>query len=179
VHDGLYLRFAAGPAFAGLAGTTPAGGDASVEALAVSGLVAAGGTLPHGIVLGGLLQLESGRSGNPQGWGPGKDSASFVMGTVQGFIDWYPRPEGGWHFGGGWGIGYLATDLAGPGLGALDVAISTQGGYEWWIADQWSAGLLLRGTITTESSMLDGDHNETGYKMEGVSLGLYGTVLLH
>jgi hypothetical protein len=76
-------------------------------------------------------------------------------------MDWFPNPTGGFHVGATLGFAVAAAprpktdvfDTLGGGGGAL--AIST--GYDFWIADQWSLGALLRLT----GARLSGDQKAT------------------
>jgi hypothetical protein len=78
----------------------------------------------------------------------------FMMGP---FIDWFPNDEGGGHLGALIGVGVIGLsdendkNTSSGGAGAI------WGGYDFWIADQWSLGGALRLTGIT------GRHPYTGF----------------
>lgn len=64
------------------------------------------------------------------------------------FIDWFPDVNGGAHFGGMIGIGGIGLkndrNDVDTGLGG-----SLWGGYDFWIADQWSLGAEARAAFAS------------------------------
>jgi hypothetical protein len=167
-HDGLYFRFAGGMGSAhdsmhssGPLPTpfqfpfelTPLEGSGS----AFSGVteLAFGLTPGPGVVLGvgaytaTIPRLKADVTDTNTGSYRFRLSQLAVIGP---FMDWYVSPEGGLHFQGSPGV---ATYVAGAGdaqrQGPLAQAHTAVGfgfmlgvGYEWWIGDQWSLGLLGR-----------------------------------
>ena len=177
VHDGFYLRLALGGAY----------GKDSVEAEdfkfdgsgpGVAEEIAIGTTVAPGLVIGGGVyaamlvepegdNLEYGGEdldGVEASW----DSATF--GVVGPFLDYYPNPAGGFHLQGAVGIASLSVsdgkmkdgsntidldESDGTGFGAM-LGI----GYEAWVGDQWSLGVLgrvLYGTPTMEDNLPGGN----------------------
>lgn len=164
VHDGFYFRIAAGlGAYSeGLRsknseeyGGTVRGRSAG---FATMGEFALGGTISRGLVLGGgayTAQLVSGTyrtyrdsDGVPP---PELDPEVRNFALVGPFFDWYPTPEKGFHIQAALGV----ASLSGVQLDAFplrdDEPYTAFGGgvmfgvgYEWWIAEQWSMGVLGR-----------------------------------
>jgi hypothetical protein len=158
-HDGFYLRF--GPDFGGVGikRTTqgPLGSDPDGRiAGGASGFELSIGATPwRGFVVAGtVLGLDHRDANLDYGDGPklaldGSVKFSLVGATV----DYYLNPNKGFHFGGTVG----AASLEGPKppdgppdrdkLGGTGAGISLAAGYDWWIGDQWSLGVLGRLTM--------------------------------
>lgn len=161
-HDGFYARFALG--FSGFGDTVVSeamAGDTFrdqglVTGFATVGEVAAGGTLGRGLVLGGGIYTATvetpfvfegrGRPLPPEFTRPDTFSVLGVMG------DFYPKPRQGFHIQAALGLAALSgfdpnsefwrdRHVAFGGGGMLGL------GYEWWVGDQWSIGILARGTV--------------------------------
>jgi hypothetical protein len=163
VHDGLYLRMGLGIGRLGAAfksgDSKDLGGSVEGSAAGLAGAfeLAVGGTPAPGLVIGGGL-FASG-SGSPtltELRVNGADAAKFKqdrlsLGLIGPFIDYYFDERSGFHLEGALGIAYMT---AGEGtqdgrrvtpqrdLGGLGFMLG--GGYEWWVADQWSIGGTLR-----------------------------------
>lgn len=120
-----------------------------------------GGTLDH-VVLGGGFWLNSAPDPKVEYAGfEGESSGNTLnMFLVGPFIDWYPDLHGGFHLGGaiGW-AGVVITDdseeenLAESAGGGAGLFV----GYDWFVADEWSLGVLGRFTAASTT----GDRNET------------------
>lgn len=196
VHHGLYVGVTMGFAHVAAWGTGPSG-SASVSGLGASLRLALGGTIAPGLALAAVVEVQSATgknfSGGPsvtvtrtrmvdgmaqtmtstssQG-GPG----SVVLGAL---VDWYPKPDDGWHVGGALGLGGLAVDDEWKTITGTSVAVSVFGGYQWWLGRGWSLGigadLLFIPTVT-----LNEDTNvDSGYRMRSLSGGLEGTLLYY
>lgn len=155
-HDGLHLRLALG--FGGVTDSmTGTYATLEYDAKAGGGSVAfhlaLGGQIAEGLTLGGYILSESVTS--PEAEFEGTPIATTIdVGTLAMlgvFLDWYPNPHGGFHFGGGLGgAGIRTTDNTGkrsdpdeqPGGGGFTLLI----GYDWWVGDEWSLGVLGRVT---------------------------------
>jgi hypothetical protein len=106
-----------------------------------------GGAPSPGIIVGGALQLDS---------LPSKtftvDQYSAKTGvnllTIGPFIDGYPDPRGGFHLGGTFGFSAARLTNSNSQTFSTDKAngfgLAAWLGYDWWVADQWSVGGLLR-----------------------------------
>jgi hypothetical protein len=179
LHDGLYFRFAAGLSFTSLWGDSPTG-NASLSGGGISLLLALGGTLADGLVLGGMFDIAvSDSTSSSLGVAPGTDVGGGLEG-LDFFADWYPNARGGWHVGAGVGFGFVALNLpSSQTLGGGDETGTVFGGYDGWIGQQWSAGVLLKATGGTRASLKFNDGSGEGYDLAAGSIALEGTVLLH
>jgi len=160
VHDGFYLRVASGFAVYDerLASDELAGGG-SIQArnrgIAQIGDLAIGGTVARGWVIGGaiysldLLASTLRTSGAaftaiPAELDPGLRNLSLIAP----FVDWYPNVRGGFHAQAAIGLATLTPRVLGhPATDdseylALGVGLALGAGYEWWVADEWSIGVL-------------------------------------
>jgi hypothetical protein len=115
-----------------------------------------GWTIAPGLVLGGSLNISSQRSASVA---VGEDESSGAATNVLlgAFVDAFPNPRQGAHFGGVLALANLNADTAdgaddtdyqGAGLGLLVFA-----GYDAWIAREWSLGAMLRlGGVATRGT---------------------------
>ncbi len=137
-HDGFFMRLGIGPS--GLLGsadgidsdgnltnTTLYGGGGGIE-------VALGGTLGKGIVIGGMIQPLFIARHDRYELRPG------LVTFVGPFVDFYPNPEKGFHVQAG--IGHASSHFRESNAGSLGLMAGA--GYEWWVGEQWSIGLLGR-----------------------------------
>jgi hypothetical protein len=146
VHDGFYMRLSLGFGSQStkidngtlLPNFTADGGTLNVDLLA-------GGAPSPGVVLGGALLFEglASTTFSPDVYAV---KSSVALWTIGPFIDGYPDPRGGFHLGGTIGLSsarltqnpsFSTNKTGGFGLAAWL-------GYDWWVADQWSVGGLLR-----------------------------------
>jgi hypothetical protein len=175
VHDGFYLRSSVGLVTARTYVTsdqlahpsyTVAGGGLALDLMV-------GGSPSTGLALGGALSLQS------FGHGGGSTSGLALLGV---FVDGFPMPNRGLHLGGMLGLAGTRTsrpsdvdELRGRGFG-----MSAWAGGDFWIADEWSMGGLLRlsGALTSDGSK---DEGPAPYALESSSyaLALLFSVLYH
>ena len=169
-HDGFHLRLALG--FGGvsdaLTATIPVGGvDVKLEGKASGASIAfhlgIAGEVAEGLFLGGALMSESVTSPEIEFEGaPVMGVEVGSLGMLGVMIDWYPDPRGGFHFGGVLAAASISTedesgdttdadDRPGGGAGVLMV------GYDFWIGDEWSLGIMARFTGAHLSGDLDHD----------------------
>jgi len=152
VHDGFYLRFGAGPVYARTSVRTDRVSQPDVAVRGIGGGFEfwIGGTPFRGITIGGLIgfnQITTDEATVGSG-GHAPGLANTALAGV--FIDSYPDPHQGFHFG-GWVAGAateVKTEAAG-GVGETDfsgggLALAVFVGLDAWIARQWSFGALLR-----------------------------------
>jgi hypothetical protein len=175
MHDGFYFR--AGLGLGGLMGKLT---DEEDEELSLSGFsvlseLAFGGTPVPGVVIGGGIYTGNVSTTTYEvdldgGGSVSIDGSSSTVGLIAPFVDVYPNPEQGLHFGGAIGLGVVTADegdddddfyfppdkYSGVGLGLM-----AQAGYEAWVADQWSIGgvarlLFVRATLKPEDDDVEG-----------------------
>lgn len=166
-RDGFYLRLSPGIAY----GETRVQTDRISQPdykLAGAGFaldVWLGFSLSPGLVLGPAISYWGVNDGDPtlSGAASSGSSSSTLLGA---FIDAYPNPRRGEHFGGALALGGVSAslkgrpeikDYQGGGVGFL-----VFGGYDFWIAKTWSLGgvLKLGGLATRSSSDIDGQKVE-------------------
>jgi hypothetical protein len=161
-HDGFYARFGLG--FSGFGDTVASEATNSdntfrdeglVTGFSTVGEIAFGGTIKNGFVLGGGLYTASietpfvfegqGRPLPSEFRRPDSFSLLGIMG------DFYPNPRRGFHFQGAIGLAVLTGLNPGGDLSSRHAAFGGGAmagiGYEWWVGEQWSVGVLGRGTV--------------------------------
>jgi hypothetical protein len=196
-HDGFYLSADTGIGVLSAWGSGPLG-SASISGFATAGDLSIGGTIAPGLVLGGVVR-EWSASGMFNG-GPVITATTtyFANGvattshpTLSGnthieslelgaFLDWYPNPEKGWHVGGSLGLGGMALiDDAGTRSVSGAVAGSIFGGYQWWLGPAWSLGISAVGSIATSGRFDDSNHDDTGYKLAPLGIGIETDLLYY
>jgi hypothetical protein len=186
VHDGFYLRLAAG---VGGGHTSVSTDRNSVPNFGVGGPGLAlnlwiGGTPWRGVALGGLLSYQGLNDGDTvvegEKTGAGANSNAWLLGP---FIDVFPDPMRGLHFGGSLALSGLNTsahshllqetydvkDYSGGGLGA-----SAWIGYMGFVGPEYSMGGLLQlsgyGTAKKDS---DVERKASGYAVSLSFSALY------
>jgi hypothetical protein len=134
--------------------------DYTYSGVGIGGELAIGGTIADGFVLGGALSGLTLPDPKVEGSGTEYDTnRDGQLSVISLFGDWYPNASSGFHVQGMVGFGVLDLDSddddddnpAGLVLGA-------GAGYEWWIGDQWSAGIMGRimyAPLTYEASNID------------------------
>jgi hypothetical protein len=161
VHDGFYFRVAAGFSVYDERlmsdDSAPGGkvqgrnrGISSVSDLAIGGTVAPGWVVGGGIysldVAASTFRVDRASATIPDEVDPGLRGLS-VIGP---FVDWYPNVRGGFHAQGALGFATLTPRVfAHPATEkseyiAIGGALLLGTGYEWWVADEWSIGVLAQ-----------------------------------
>jgi hypothetical protein len=158
-HDGFYLRLGIGAGHLASSFQSSAPGTVSGSGSGTSSAIeiAIGGTISSGLVIGGGIFGESstgvrshdvsrdGRRALPEGWVLEYELTLSMLGVL---LDWYFDDELGFHVqvvAGSAGLqfreGDLVEDHSASGYGLMGGL-----GYELWVGDQWSMGVLVRGT---------------------------------
>ena len=190
-HDGFYFRFAGGlgagsDSFEADGGQfqDDAGDPVTSDASGFCGAteVAIGATPLPGLVIGGgaYTVIWTAPEAAVYDVGATYEFAASQLVLFGPFADWYVWPKNGWHVQGALG---LASFVMGQGVphappGAVPVVrahtslgygLMLGAGYEWFVADQWSVGLLARMTRGwTHGSTPDGvdlAHDVAGYSV--------------
>lgn len=164
LHDGFYFRIGLGiaPVFGTVnpkSSSTEVSLKSDVSAFAGLSELAFGGSPTPGLVLGGGIYGAS-LSGieykvNAAGTSITFKADSALVSMIGPFVDFYPNPEQGFHIQGALALSVVSADkgnynstaggeyppdsYSGTGFGLM---LGT--GYEWWIGQQWSLGLLGR-----------------------------------
>ena len=165
-HDGFYMRLAGGIGsgrdsaessedFDDFDTGEPTSFDAAGSGFAAATEIAVGFTTSFGLVLGAgvytavipALEMDGATIGS------GKyEFATSQLALFSPFADFYPDPDAGLHFQGGFGFAVYVAGQAYPATSGEDARAHTATGpgfmlgvgYEWWVAEQWSLGLLGR-----------------------------------
>jgi len=183
LHDGFYFRGGLGVGFVASGTVTPPGdaGDVSLSGTGPALELAFGGAVSPGVVLGGGIYGASVPSPSYSQGGVSVDGGSAVISSLGPFIDWYPNPHEGFHVQAS--IGYAVVtaskgsgDIAFPPKDQSGSGYSLLGGlgYEWWIADQLSFGVLARVQYVSASTKGSGDTDSTSVRF--VVPALMGTI---
>ena len=162
-HDGFYLRLAAGlgagvdrleGSFLDYDFPHEDGRAGRMYSFAVPNEIAMGYTVAPGVVAGAgvydsvwLTPSAAARAS------PNYEFATSQLALFGPMIDAYPLPRKGWHLQGSLGVasvnmGFGSTGFAPPRPAQAHVAVGigfmVGAGYEWFVAEQWSVGFLLR-----------------------------------
>jgi hypothetical protein len=186
-HDGFYLRVANGFGVYDERLTsddvTPYGGQirSRTRGVVALGELAIGGTIARGWVLGGGIYsgdlIASTFRANPDNSEGATPPAELDPGlrslTLIGpFFDWYARDTGGFHIQGAIGLATLTPQVFGDAATqeskylALGGGFMFGAGYDWWVADQFSLGILAR----TTAVLLQGtDDQDVGWTHLGLT----------
>jgi hypothetical protein len=162
VHDGFYLRVGWGfGVFDERLESDDLASGGSIKArnrgISSTSDIAIGGTVAPGWVIGGLIGSvdmiastlrTSGASLTeiPTEIDPGLRNSSLIGP----FVDWYPNVRGGFHAQAAIGLATLTPRLFGhPATDdseylAVGGGLMLGAGYEWWVADEWSIGVLTQ-----------------------------------
>lgn len=125
--------------------------------------LAFGGTPSPGMALGGELSLASIQGGG----------STAGLGMLGVFVDGFPEVNGGFHLGGF--VGFAGSRTTTPGkvseLRGRGLGLAAWIGQNWWVADEWSMGGLLRFTGAFDH---DGshDHGPGAYTLDSSSFGV-------
>ena len=178
-HGGLYLRFGYAYEYAAVLGSGPSG-SASVSGLASRFELSLGMTPWSGLVLGISLSLPE-ASGDFKGSPPGASGdAGIALPFIGAIVDWFPDPRGGWHTGGGFGLGgYVMEDRSHRDYRALTPEFALVGGFDTWIGSQYSVGFALTTHVATPAAAKDLYRQETGYRFTALSIGMQLSLLFH
>lgn len=151
-RDGFFLGFHPGASYMILKGRD---NDAKYTGVGVGLDVLIGGAPFEGFTIGGIIGGATFPS--PKYSGPDADLVTSVdlnLFRVGAFLDYYTDPDSGFHLMAELGYGQVDTSgskTSSATLGGVFVAGGL--GYDWWVSDNWSLGLLGRfGFGATEHS---------------------------
>ena len=147
-HDGFYLRLGVGVGGVGGNVTPDAGGTSlSMKGGTVSSEIALGGTVAPGLVVGGGIysMIVPSPKYTPDG-GTEVDVGAHHIAGFGPMLDWYFDPTKGGHLQAGLLLasGVVSAKNDNPSAKGFGGGLMIGGGYEFWIADQWSIGPLAR-----------------------------------
>jgi hypothetical protein len=143
-HDGFYARLSLGFGSLGATMNPPQTNGIKGSGATLALDVALGYAVSPGIILGGTLMMESLPSVRLDADNPVVTDVS--AGLLGPFFDGYPNARGGFHLGGG--LGFAGTrvhpETAAGFTKANGFGLAGWLGYDIWVADQWSTGILVR-----------------------------------
>jgi hypothetical protein len=151
--------------------------NGSFTGASLVGEFAMGGTPAPGLVIGGGIYWSAapkpGRQ-NVDVAGPGSTnpvpSQNVAFGILGPFVDYYIDPKGGWHIQGALGLGGVSIDDAQSNDKRVQprkqggFGFMLGGGYEAWVANQWSLGGMLR--LMYASTETNGSDSANRFKYE-------------
>jgi hypothetical protein len=152
LHDGFFVRAEAGLAL--LQASVSAPSRSRVRALGQASTLALGGTPARGLVVGGVLWasrldpsfVEGGRQITPD-----DDSVKVTLARVGPFVSFYPDPRRGFHADASLAL-VLGSESNEKGKplepGFWGPGISFGIGHDWFIAQQFSLGVVSRAVFT-------------------------------
>jgi len=148
-HDGFYLQLTGGMGYVDTSVSGSGGPDSSIGGLALDTGIMIGGSPINGLAIGGGFFLDYMPSpsisvDDNEVMNSGITSQYFLgLGM---FADFYPDAAGGLHFQGFAGWGGLETSFDGNvgGSDPTGLVITVGGGYDVWVTDDLSAGVMLR-----------------------------------
>lgn len=141
-HDGFYMQLDTG---LGYLKTSPT--DVSFSGVSIPFQLLLGGSPVPGLVIGGGLITDYAPSISVSQGGNKVSglSASMYLVGIGPFVDIYPDPHSGLHFQGMLGFGALSVSQNGnSGNSPSGFLMSLGGGYDWWVANEWSIGVMGR-----------------------------------
>lgn len=168
LHDGLYLRFGIGGGMVASRGTfEPAlvlGGD-KVRGGGVAIDTMLGGAVRPGLSIGGaVLVQEATRPRLTWDSGATEPGNDVSFGLVGPFVDWHVDPRGGFHVGALLGVAIYETKDGNTGSQVASeqgYGVAPHVGYDFWIGEQWSMGVLARGLYAgTSAAFSDGSSSK-------------------
>lgn len=150
VHDGFYFRFNVGPGWmhTTLDSTTDAVPDVDASAFSLGADLLLGGSPSPGMAVGGGVLTNIGFGADFSAPGVTDANGTIVHFLAGPFFDAFPNDKKGWHLGTMLGFSGLALGGASPSAAdsALGGGAAVWGGYDMWVAPEWSAGFNLRAT---------------------------------
>lgn len=146
-HDGFYLQLNAGLGYLS-SSAEAAGTKVTYSGVTIPSSLLIGGTVGP-LVIGGAFFGDYAPSPSASVNGSAAMSFTDVTMTLIGigmFADYYVDPHGGLHFQPFVGWGGLNTSYKGNSGGSdpTGLVLALGGGYDWWVGDEWSIGVMGR-----------------------------------
>lgn len=146
-HDGFYLQLDVGLGY--LSSSAEFGPiTQTLSGVTVPSALLLGGTVGPVVIGGGLFSdyAPSPSLSNEGGGSATPDDISMYLVGLGVFADYYVDPHGGLHFQPFVGWGGLETTVGGNAGGSdpTGLVLAFGGGYDWWVSDEWSIGVMGR-----------------------------------
>jgi len=144
-HDGFYLQLDAGLGYLSSSASF-AGQSQKLSGVTFPTAILLGGTVGPVVIGGGLISdYAPSPSASVNGVSGTLSGVSMYLFSMGVFADIYPNPSGGLHFQPFLGFGSLQLSYHGyTGNSATGIVIAGGVGYDWWVADEWSIGVMGR-----------------------------------
>lgn len=146
-HDGFYLQLDGGLGYYHMSASQGAAdlsfsGVTSASAFLLGGSIAPGFVIGGGVVTDYVFSPKAKLNDRDLGTGP---THQYLFG-IGPFVDFYPDPHKGLHFQGMVGYGGVESSFEGDvsGNDPTGLLLSFGGGYDWWVAREWSIGVMGR-----------------------------------
>lgn len=168
LHDGFYLRGSVG---FGSLGATFDDDNESARDLEGSGFslgldLMIGGSPSPGLAIGGALLAQGAFSAEFERARNDTENRNLSVVLLGPFIDGFPVATKGWHVGGM--LGLAAANIEDSSRDGVSETVGLGGaawfGHDFWVADEWSVGPMLRlnGTLTRNE---DDDTNASTFSV--------------
>jgi hypothetical protein len=177
-HDGFQFRGAIGGGYLSDSISYDPGGDfGTIHGGAGVGEFYFGGTPVTGLVVGGFVSVTQAPgpslSANGRNVGTASSDVSLNLAILAPYVDWFPNPNEGLHLLGfvGFGEAHVSDSNGNSSVSATGVALGAGIGYDWWISDEWSLGVLGRFTYAalSDTTSVPGIDPTTGNLIPGAS----------
>jgi hypothetical protein len=178
VHEGFYLRTSVGPGWQWTSFNDR--GDLNVDlsgnsfAFGVDLMIGASPSPGIALGLGVLSNTGLNMELDYDGSGVARtDAGHFIVGP---FFDAFPDNRSGWHLGGELGFATSQFERQPNFVGATyGAGAAAWVGHDWWVAPEWSAGLMLR----LSGAYMFGSQDEIDARSTAVTTTLLVTLLYH
>jgi hypothetical protein len=149
-HDGFQFRGGIGAGYLSLGVKADGVPDSNIHGASGSLALYFGGTVGRGLVMGGFTSVAAVAgpklSVNGKDVGSASSDVSLNFFMIGPYVNWYPDPTTGFHL-----LGELAFAAANVSDGNGNKSATPTGGaigfgvgYDWWVSDEWSLGVLGR-----------------------------------
>lgn len=145
-HDGFYLHLNAGLGYLSTSAEYR-GSEASYSGVTIPSAIYLGGTVGPVAIGGGIFaDYAFSPSEEINGTSTERDDVSLTLLGIGMFADYYVDPHGGLHFQPfvGWGGLEATVDGNSGGSDPTGLVLALGAGYDWWVADEWSIGVMGR-----------------------------------
>ena len=145
-HDGFYLHLNAGLGYLSTSAEYR-GNEASYSGVTIPSAIFLGGTVGPVAIGGGIFaDYAFSPSEELNGRSTERDNVSLTLLGIGMFADYYVDPHGGLHFQPfvGWGGLEATVDGNSGGSDPTGLVLALGAGYDWWMADEWSIGVMGR-----------------------------------
>ena len=145
-HDGFYLQLDAGLGYLNSSADAGVGGEATISGITIPSALLLGGTVGPVVIGGGFFADYAPSPTFKLGDQEFEGDVSMTLFGIGLFVDFYPDPHGGLHFQPFLGYGGLEFSREGDVSGSdpTGPVFAIGAGYDWWVADEWSIGVMGR-----------------------------------